>query len=92
MGLCWLSWSSPLLKDETDSISKSTTDDIDPTSDFILQRSQVSSPPLINTIDQISTELGEERRDDTESEYWDDTHDWGREYHPDYWHFLGQYE
>ena len=52
----------------------------DPNSNFILQRAQISSPPLINTIDQISTELDEDRRDNTDSEYWDDTHDWGSEY------------
>ena len=71
-----------------------TTSDNNTTSklDFLLTRDQITSPPLINTIDQISTELGEDRRNDLDSEYWDDTHDWGSEYNSDYWHFLGQYE
>ena len=60
--------------------------------DFILSRDKITSPPLINTLDQISTELGEDRRNEPDSDYWDDSHDWGSEYNNDYWHFLGQYE
>lgn len=50
----------------------------------------------IGDIDQIKAELREETSYPVvDSEYWDDTHNWGKEYgteSPEYWHFLGRYE
>ncbi|MEL6930372.1 MAG: hypothetical protein AAFO95_17300 [Cyanobacteria bacterium J06600_6] len=50
----------------------------------------------IGDINQIRAELREETSYPVvEPEYWDDSHNWGKEYgteSPDYWHFLGRYE
>ncbi len=47
-------------------------------------------------IDQMRAELAEERCSAyLESDYWDETHDWGSlisEASSEYWHFLGRYE
>ncbi len=47
-------------------------------------------------LDEISSELGEERNSAlVESNYWDETHSWGsdeEEGSDEYWHFLGRYE
>ncbi len=51
---------------------------------------------IIGEIDQIRSELMEERNSSLiESDYWDETHSWGSdddEASDEYWHFLGRYE
>ncbi len=50
----------------------------------------------IGDINQIRGEFREETSYPVvEPEYWDDTHNWGKEYgteSEDYWHFVGRYE
>ncbi|VEP16767.1 hypothetical protein H1P_4920006 [Hyella patelloides LEGE 07179] len=48
---------------------------------------------IITGIDQIRAELIDDQRFSlVESEYCDETHDWGEGASDEYWHFLGQYE
>ncbi len=47
-------------------------------------------------INEIGSELADDRRSELiESNYWDETHNWGSDNESaseDYWHFLGRYE
>ena len=57
---------------------------------------QLVNPSLTNSIDQIRSEIHEELRSTlVESDYWDESHNWGADHEvesDDYWHFVGRFE
>ena len=56
-------------------------------------RPSTSTPNAFNNINEIRSEIiNSERAADSESDYWDDSHNWLDEYSPEYANFLGSYE
>jgi hypothetical protein len=88
---------SPDLPNPTESTESSIQQDSDDAFSLPLQIADSFSTTTTNDINTIRAELLEDQyhSDLAESDYSDDTHDWGWDSHQlsgDYWHFLGRYE
>jgi hypothetical protein len=88
---------SPDLLNPTESTKSSIQQDSDNASSLQPQITNSCSTVSTNDINAIRAELLEDQyhSDLAESNYSNDTHDWGWDSHKlsdDYWHFLGRYE